>query len=114
MKLIFKLEELALFILSIYAFSRLPLAWWWFPLLLLLPDVGMLGYLVNNRIGAFTYNLLHSKLLALLLFGIGIAVDSDIALVGSIILFAHASMDRFLGYGLKYSDSFRHTHLGKI
>jgi hypothetical protein len=28
------------------------------------------------------------------------------------LLFTHASFDRILGYGLKYFDSFKHTHLG--
>ena len=31
-----------------------------------------------------------------------------------IILFAHISMDRIFGYGLKFNDSFFNTHLGKI
>lgn len=30
------------------------------------------------------------------------------------ILFAHSSLDRILGYGLKHFDSFRNTHLGTI
>ncbi|TAG51385.1 MAG: DUF4260 family protein, partial [Runella slithyformis] len=29
-----------------------------------------------------------------------------------IILFAHSAMDRIAGYGLKYEDAFKHTHLG--
>ena len=27
---------------------------------------------------------------------------------------SHASFDRVFGYGLKYEDAFRHTHLGMI
>ena len=53
MKYILKLEELAEFILGIFIFSRLDFAWWYFPLLLLAPDIGMLGYLVNPKIGAW-------------------------------------------------------------
>jgi hypothetical protein len=34
-------------------------------------------------------------------------------LVG-LILLGHSSLDRVFGYGLKYADSFRHTHLGWI
>lgn len=30
------------------------------------------------------------------------------------ILFAHASLDRVFGYGLKYADGFSHTHMGDI
>jgi hypothetical protein len=32
---------------------------------------------------------------------------------GSLLLF-HSSVDRVLGYGLKYRDSFGDTHLGRI
>lgn len=31
-----------------------------------------------------------------------------------IILFGHSNMDRIFGCGLKYADSFRHTHLGML
>jgi hypothetical protein len=29
-------------------------------------------------------------------------------------LLGHSSFDRVLGYGLKYDDDFKHTHLGWI
>jgi hypothetical protein len=29
-------------------------------------------------------------------------------------LFGHSAFDRMLGYGMKYTDSFQHTHLGLI
>ena len=51
MKNTLKLEGLAQFILGIYLFSLTSFAWWWFPLLLLTPDVGMVGYLVNSKLG---------------------------------------------------------------
>ena len=31
-----------------------------------------------------------------------------------LLLLAHTSMDRVMGYGLKHTDSFQHTHLGRI
>jgi hypothetical protein len=31
-----------------------------------------------------------------------------------VILLGHSSLDRALGYGLKYEDSFQNTHLGRI
>jgi len=42
------------------------LPWRCFLLLLVGPDMSMLGYLFSNRVGAFTYNLLHHKGFALL------------------------------------------------
>ena len=114
MKVILRLEYLAMFLLSAYAFTALPVAWWWFLVLLLVPDIGMIGYAINTRVGAFTYNLFHNILLAIAVLAIGLFACSNIVIAMGIILFAHVSMDRFLGYGLKYSDSFRHTHLGNI
>ena len=34
-------------------------------------------------------------------------------MVGAVLL-AHSSTDRVVGSGLKYTDSFNHTHLGTI
>lgn len=42
MKTSLKIEELAQFLLGIFFFSQLDYAWWWFPVLLLTPDIGML------------------------------------------------------------------------
>jgi len=109
-----KLEELAQFLLAIFLFSQLDFAWWMFPALLLAPDLSMLGYLVNTKIGAWLYNLFHHKFIAIgvLIFGYWLE-DSTVTLAG-VILFGHSSMDRIFGYGLKYEDDFKHTHLGWI
>ena len=66
-----KLEELAMFSLSIFFFNQTDFAWWWFPALILLPDLGMLGYLVSTKTGAWMYNLFHHKGIALLVLGLG-------------------------------------------
>jgi Domain of unknown function (DUF4260) len=112
MKQLLNLEEWGIFLLCLFLFSRLPFAWWWFPALLLLPDIGMIGYLINPKIGAYTYNLLHHRAVAALVATYGIWIGSDNWKLAALILFAHISMDRALGYGLKYLDSFNNTHLG--
>jgi hypothetical protein len=114
MKNLIKWEELAMFTLSIYLFSKLSIAWWWFPSLLLAPDLGAIGYLFGNKTGAITYNLFHHKGLAILLFLIGIRISNIPLELAGIILFGHSSMDRLFGYGLKYFEGFGFTHLGKI
>ena len=114
MRNLIKLEEFFLFVLSIYLFTQLNYAWWWFALLFLAPDLGMLGYMINPRVGALTYNLLHHKGIAVALFLIGAWLSiPPLQLAGTIIL-GHSSADRVLGYGLKYPDAFQHTHLGWI
>lgn len=114
MNVLLKLEEAAIFLLGIFLFSNLDFAWWWFPALLLLPDIGMIGYAINPKIGAFTYNLLHHRLLACLVAVYGLTFGDEYWQLGAIILFAHISMDRVFGYGLKYNDRFINTHLGVI
>ncbi|MGM0932316.1 MAG: DUF4260 domain-containing protein [Bacteroidota bacterium] len=114
MKLTLKLEELAMLLLGILAFSLLDFAWWWFLVLFLVPDLGMLGYLFGNKSGALLYNLFHHKGLAILIWLLGFSLENQIFQLIGVILFAHASFDRMLGYGLKYDTGFKFTHLGEI
>ncbi len=114
MKQLLRSEELAMFGASLFAFSSTSFAWWWFLVLILAPDIGMIGYLKGPRAGAFSYNLFHHKGIAVLLYLGGIYAAMPWLELAGIILFGHASMDRILGYGLKYSKGFDHTHLGRI
>lgn len=114
MKNVLKLEEAFMFGLSIFLFSKLDYAWWWYPVLILLPDLSMVGYLMNTRVGAVTYNFIHHKALGIGLYVLGIVLANQFLQLMGLILFGHSSMDRVLGYGLKYSDSFQNTHLGVI
>ncbi len=114
MKYLVKLEEAVLFFFSVYAFSRLDFAWWLYPALLFTPDLSMVGYLAGPKAGAWTYNIIHHKAVGLLLFILGTGFASQSLQLAGLILFGHSSMDRVFGYGLKYSDSFQHTHLGII
>jgi hypothetical protein len=114
MKNTLKLEELAMFLFSILLFNQTSFAWWWYLALILLPDIGMLGYLVNTKTGAITYNLFHHKALALLVLFLGWQWNIEWVMLSGIILFGHSSLDRVFGYGLKYGDSFQNTHLGQL
>jgi len=114
MKNLLKLEEAFMFGLSIFLFSKLDYAWWWYPVLILAPDLSMIGYLLNTRIGALTYDFIHHKGLGIALWILGVVISNQLLQLIGLILFGHSSMDRALGYGLKYPDSFHNTHLGKI
>jgi hypothetical protein len=121
-----RLEELAQFLACLFALYVLDVAWWVYLMLLLGPDISMLGYLISNRTGALTYNLFHHKAVALLVAVMGIMVGvmsihapavrggDEILYVAAFVIFGHASMDRIFGYGLKFGDNFHHTHLGWI
>ena len=102
MKSLLKTEELLMFIFGMYLFSVLDYEWWWFPSLLLLPDIGMLGYLISPKIGAIVYNSFHHKGIAVILYLLGAYFQFSMLQLIGIILFSHASMDRIFGYGLKY------------
>ncbi|MCX6173684.1 MAG: DUF4260 domain-containing protein [Ignavibacteriales bacterium] len=114
MKYLLKMEELFLFILSIYLFSKLEISWWWFPALLLIPDIGMIGYIFNTRIGAIAYNIVHHRAISISLYIIGAIIYSQTTQLIGIILFAHSTIDRVFDYGFKYLDNFKHTHLTEI
>lgn len=107
-----KLEELGLFLLSIVLFNQLDYAWWIFPACILLPDLSMIGYLVNPKIGSYLYNFFHHKLVAVAILILGIWLNNPLLNLSGVILFGHSAMDRIFGYGLKFKDNFKNTHLG--
>jgi hypothetical protein len=114
MKVLLKLEALALFGLSIFLFARLGYSWWWYPLLFFAPDLSMAGYAFGTRGGAWIYNVVHHQALSIGLYILGAALGTPVLQLTGVILLGHSSLDRVLGYGLKYSDSFQNTHLGPI
>ncbi len=114
MKGLLRLEELIQFIISIGLLTAFEADWWWYPILFLGPDISMVGYLINSKFGAVLYNIFHFKGLGLIIAGIGIYLQIDQIVLSGIVIFGHASLDRSVGYGLKYLDSFNHTHLGII
>ena len=114
MNKLLKLEQLGNFLVSIVLFSNLDYPWWVFPTCILLPDLSMIGYCFNAKIGAYLYNVFHHQLLSVIILGLGFYLDHSLLMLIGVILFGHSSMDRMLGYGLKYKDNFKHTHLGWI
>ncbi|MEW6404022.1 MAG: DUF4260 domain-containing protein [Chloroflexota bacterium] len=109
-----KFEELLLLGLALFLFSRLDYGWGTYALLFFAPDLSMLGYLANPRIGAWTYNLAHHKALAVALYVLGSIFSVPWLIFAGTILLGHSSLDRVFGYGLKYPDAFQNTHLGVI
>lgn len=114
MKALIKLEEAALFLLGIYFFSQLDYVWWWFLVLLLAPDFSMIGYVFGNKAGAWAYNFFHHRGVAILFYLGGMYYSNQLLQLIGVIWFAHSSMDRMFGYGLKYENGFKFTHLGEI
>lgn len=109
-----RIEGAVLLLAGVVGWISSDLSWWWFALLLLVPDISMVGYLVNTKVGAAVYNLGHSLVGPGLLLGWAWLEGPNLALALGSVWLAHVGMDRMFGYGLKYEDAFKHTHLGWI
>jgi len=116
MKIILSLEQVAQLALALIGLYALPISlpWWLWFMLFFSPDISMLGYLVNTKIGAYSYNLFHHKLVAVIFITAGFFLKDNILIASGLLLYAHSSFDRIMGYGLKFTDSFKHTHLGLL
>ena len=108
-----RLEGLAALVLGVVAYAWLGQSWWVFALLFLAPDLAMLGYLRSPRLGALTYNLVHTYVAPAMLALAGLALG-PLAFGLAAIWAAHIGFDRLLGYGLKLETGFEQTHLGPI
>ncbi len=106
-----RIEELALLAAGVAVYAHLHVSWWWFAALFLVPDVFMLGYLVDVRLGAAVYNFGHLLSLPLALGAAGYATGQRLTMAIAAIWFCHIAWDRMLGYGLKYPTFFKDTHL---
>lgn len=109
-----RLEGFLVFLLALTFYWQQSFSWTLFWSSILLPDIAILGYLVNSRVGANLYNFTHAKLLPGLLMIVGIQSSNTLLLALASIWFVHIGFDRMLGYGLKYVEGFKVTHLGMI
>ena len=112
--LLLRLEGIALFGAALLLYGQQGGSWLFFFLLFLVPDIGMVGYLVNTRTGAQVYNALHTTGAPLLLAAGGLWLAQPVLLQLALIWLAHIGFDRALGFGLKYGDQFSHTHLAEV
>lgn len=99
---------------SVFFYWELHASWGWFALLFLAPDLFMLAYLMNVRVGAAFYNLVHTYVLPLLLIAYAVFARHQWLLPYGLIWTAHIGMDRVLGFGLKYPTNFKDTHLQRV
>jgi hypothetical protein len=113
-RLVLRLEGLCVLIGASVAYSGFGVGWGTFALFFLTPDVSFLGYLAGPKVGAVSYNLAHSYIGAVACLVAGFVLPAPTLLCAGIIWCAHIGFDRALGYGLKYSEGFGFTHLGRI
>ncbi len=111
---ILSLEYVIAFIMTIFFYGHLDFSWLSFIIFLLLPDITMLGYMINSKMGALFYNIGHSFVIPAVLLVIGFTLSTPILLMAALIWLAHIFLDRALGSGLKYEEAFTKTHLQQI
>jgi hypothetical protein len=109
-----RLEGLTIFLFSLLFYNFFGGNWLLFILLILLPDISMVGYIKNKKLGAFIYNLVHNYILGLVIILIAMSLQNILVLEIGVILLAHVGMDRFFGFGLKYPSQFKDTHIQKL
>jgi hypothetical protein len=113
-KTLIRLEGLAVFAASLYGYHQLGASWLLFAALWLVPDLSMVGYLHSPKAGALTYNLIHTHILAAGVLIAGEILNHALLAAVGLILANHIGMDRYLGFGLKYADDFKHTHVQQL
>ena len=107
-------EGVALLALSVLLYRVNGGSWLLFGVLLLAPDLSMLGYLAGPKVGAAIYNAFHTYAMPAVVGALGMIFASPVAMAVALIWFAHIGVDRTVGYGLKYPTSFKDTHLQRV
>ena len=112
--LLLRCEGLAVLIAAVVLYAHADFGWLLFVVLILAPDLSALGYLAGPRVGAASYDLVHTHVLPVALGAGGVVSDTDWAMQIALIWLAHIGMDRAVGYGLKYPTGFKDTHLQRV
>jgi hypothetical protein len=112
--LIVRVEWAAVAVAAIVLYGLTGVSWWLFALLILAPDLSMIGYLAGPHAGAAAYNAVHFLAFPVFLALFGVWLGHSPAIAVALVWIAHISVDRMLGYGLKLPTDFRDTHLGRI
>lgn len=114
-KTLLRIEGLAFFLASTGLYFRLDGPPWLYLILLLSPDIGILGYASKDpKLGSRIYNLFHTYTFPVTLACFGFSRGVEGALWVGLIWGAHIGMDRLFGYGLKFKTRFKDTHLQRL
>jgi hypothetical protein len=108
------LEGLAVLTAALVLYFDAGYGWLLLVLLILAPDLSMLGYLGGPRLGAACYDAVHTTVVPIALAVVGVLAEADTALQIALVWLAHIGADRLLGYGLKYPTGFKDTHLQRV
>ena len=113
-QVLLRLEGLAVLVASLVIYLDADFGWLLLVVLILAPDLSFAGYALGPRVGAITYDALHTEIFPIVLGTVGVVGGSEGAVKVGLIWLAHIGMDRTLGYGLKYPTAFKDTHLHRV
>jgi hypothetical protein len=109
-----RLEGLAVLGGGLALYFHLDYGWLLLVVLVLAPDLSMVGYAWGPRAGALAYDVAHTEVWPVgLAVGGAVAGEERLTQLGLIWL-VHIGADRLLGYGLKYPTDFKDTHLQRV
>ena len=111
--LLLRAEAFFLFTLCCFVFHELyPHHWVMFAALFLLPDLSLFGYAVGPGIfPRAVYNAAHTYVLPALLGVVSYVAAKPLLGAICIVWLSHISLDRVLGFGLKYTGAPNYTHM---
>jgi len=109
-----RLEGLAVIVGTLALYFDAGYGWLLLVVLILAPDLSMLGYLGGPRLGGACYDVVHTYVLPIGLTVVGVLGDSETATQVALIWLAHIGADRLLGYGLEYPTDFKDAHLQRM
>ena len=109
-----RLESLAIIAVTLVAYAWYDFSWLLLVVLFLVPDLSALGYLLGNSIGATMYNVVHTYTTPLIFGALALIIGWNFGLQLALIWVLHIAVDRLVGYGLKYGDGFKETHLSRV
>jgi hypothetical protein len=113
-RLILRLEGLAVAAVSAVLYAHTGASWWLFAALWLTPDLSMLGYLADVCMGARLYNAIHTYVAPAAMAVGALVLHQPVLIPFALIWVNHIGVDRLMGYGLKYPEGFGWTHLGRL
>jgi hypothetical protein len=109
-----RLEGLVLFAAAIALYVREDYSILALVVLFLAPDLSFVGLAAGPRVGAVAYDAAHTYVGPIVLASVSMIVEWDAGVMLGLIWLAHIGIDRALGYGLRYPDAFRDTHLQRV
>lgn len=109
-----RLEGAAVFLFATAAFVMSGGAPWLYVVVVVIPDLSMAGYVVNDTVGARLYNTVHTFLGPLLLAVTGLVLGRTVMVQIALPWIAHIGIDRALRHGLKYDTAFKDTHMQRL